>query len=181
MSNKLASITKKQDGFEIRLERVLPFSPEVVWDAITDPQKLAIWFTDIEMDFTVGGKMTIWFRDEQKTESFGKITRIEAPRIFEYTWEDELATWEIFPEGAGRCKLMLTYSRLPDQYAHSVPAGWHQLLDQLETVLNGRTEPYPFGGEETPEGKQLKAVYAEIVRRDFLELKIEFNEGVTNA
>lgn len=171
MKSNLGQISKTKDGFQVRFERLLPFTIERVWDAITNPKKLAIWFTAIEMDFTPGGKMIIRFDDENKTESFGRILRIEPPHIFEHTWEDELATWELFPEGPSECKLVLTYSKLPGEYATSVPAGWHILLDQLETVLNGRIEPYPFGGGETEQGNKMKAIYADIIYKAFPDLK----------
>lgn len=170
MQNNLGRIRKKKDGFEVRFERTLPYSIETVWDAITNPQKLAIWFTDIEMDFAPGGKMIIRFRDENKTESFGKIIRIEPLKIFEYSWEDELATWELVPEGKSKCKLVLTYSKLPDDYAVSVPAGWHVLLDQLEEALNGRKVFPLFGAAETEAGKVMKAIYADEFRKNFQKL-----------
>ena len=168
----LAHVTKEKDGFKVRFERSLPFHIETVWSALTDPKKMAQWFTDGEMDFVKGGKMTIHFRDEGKTESFGKIVRLEPPHIFEYLWEEELATWELFSEGAQKCKLLLTYSKLPDAYAMSVPAGWHVLLDQLEAVLNGASGPYPFGGPENETTKKVKTVYAEVMGKQFPELRI---------
>lgn len=113
---------------------------------------------------------SIYFRDEQKTASFGKVVRLEPPKLFEYSWEDELATWELFPQGSSACKLVLTYSKLPATYAISVPAGWHIILDQLEAVLNGHTEPYPFGGEETEQTKSMKAFYRDLITQEFPEL-----------
>jgi len=171
MQHDVGQISKKTDGFEVRFERTLPYSAEIVWDAITNPRKLAIWFTDIEMDFVPGGKMVIRFRDENKTESFGKVIRLEPQKVFEYTWEDDLATWELFAEGKSKCKLVLTYSKMPDNYAISVPAGWHVLLDQLEEALQGRTEFPLFGGEETEAGKIMKALYADVINKKFPELK----------
>lgn len=171
MKNNLAHVTREKEGFKVRFERSLPFSIETVWSALTDPKKLAQWFTDVEMDFVPGGSILIRFRDEAKTESFGKIVRIEQPNVFEYLWEEELATWELFSEGKTQCKLVLTYSKLPDTYATSVPAGWHVLLDQLEEVLNGASGPYPFGGEETVAAKKMKQVYADIMTNQFPELK----------
>lgn len=141
MNKNLGQVSKGKDGFQVKFERILPFSIDTVWDAITNPDKLALWFTDIEMDFVPGGKMVIHFRDESKTESVGKIVRIDPPKVFEYTWDDELAVWELFPEGVNHCKLVLTYSKLADKYAITVPAGWHVLLDQLETVLKADWNP----------------------------------------
>jgi uncharacterized protein YndB with AHSA1/START domain len=172
--HELGIIMKKADGLEVRFERVYNASREVVWDAITNPDKLAIWFTDIEMDFVTGGKMVIRFSDADKTESFGKIIRIKKPELFEFSWDDELATWELFEAGprhvGAKCKLVLTYSKLAENYAFSVPAGWDVLLDQLGKMLNGSKEKFPFGGKETEAARKMKAIYKEIVARQFPEL-----------
>lgn len=170
MKNNFGQFTKQEDGYQVKFERTFPFDIDTVWEAITNPARLAIWFTDIEMDFKEGGAMTIYFRDKERTKSSGKIIRINRPHLFQYTWEDELATWELFEEG-NSCRLVLTYSKLPDQYAKSVPAGWHILLDQLSLVLHGRTEPYPFGGDETEEGNRMKKIYAELIEEQFPTLK----------
>jgi uncharacterized protein YndB with AHSA1/START domain len=172
MENNFGQVSKNENGYEVKFERILPYNIETVWEAITDPKHLAIWFTDIAMDFKVGGQMTIFFRDENKTPSSAIITKLDRPHIFEYLWEGEQATWELFAEGSSRCKLILTYSKLPTTYAISVPAGWHILLDQLEAVLKGRKEPYPFGGgEETEQERIIKSAYAANIEALFPELK----------
>jgi len=168
--SKLGEITKKVDGLEVKFDRIYNFSRAEVWDAITNPEKLAIWFTDIEMDFVVGGNIKIRFRDAEKTESFGKIMRIKEPELFEFSWEGELATWELYEVEKSKCRLVLTYSKLAETYAFSVPAGWHILLDQLGKVLNGSKESFPFGGEETEAARKMKAIYRNIVARQFPEL-----------
>lgn len=76
----------------------------------------------------------------------------------------------LFAEGTGT-RLILTYSRLPDTYANSVPAGWHILLDQLDAVLQGSKEHYPFGGEETAAGNAMKAIYKKMLAQEYPELK----------
>ena len=171
MMKNLGRVTKEKDGYKVRLERSLPYPIDTVWSAITDTKKMSQWFTDVKMDFVPGGKMMIRFRDEANTESFGKIVRIDPPHVFEYMWEDELATWELFPEGDQKCTLVLTYSKLPETYALSAPAGWHVLLDQLEEVLGGASGPYPFGGPESESTKKIKQLYADIVGKQFPELK----------
>lgn len=162
-------VTHNPDGYQVQFERIFSFDIETVWSAITDPKKLAIWFTDIELDFKEGGEIMIQFRDADKTKSFGKILRIDKPRLFEYAWEEELATWQLFPEGKNT-RLVFTYSKLPDSYATSVASGWHILLDQLDTVLNGRTKPYPFG-TPSPEDEPIKAIYKERIEKEFPTLK----------
>lgn len=169
-NKNFGAVTKEADGYKVSFERKLQHPANAVWEAITDPEKLSIWFTDIDMDPVEGGKMTIRFRDEQKTESFGKITKMIPNKLFEFLWEDELAVWEIFPESDSSCRLVFTYSKVPEQYAMHVPVGWHVLLDQLETVLDGHTEPYAFG-TETPESDVMKTRYAARLQKDFPQLK----------
>lgn len=61
------------DTLEMRITRVLPATPEQVFDAYTDPEKQKIWFSildetpgivEIEVDLRVGGKqVAVWGRD----------------------------------------------------------------------------------------------------------------------
>lgn len=172
---KLGTLSKDSTGYQVRLERTYAFSAETVWDAITNPAKMSIWFTDVEMDFVPGGKMIIRFRDKDRTETFGRVVRIIPGQVFEFLWlnddggPDELGTWELFPEGDNQCRLVLTYSRVEEKFATSVPAGWHVILDHLQEVLNGRTEPYPFGNGETPEDRIMVAHYKELFKKTFVE------------
>jgi uncharacterized protein YndB with AHSA1/START domain len=82
----LGKISKNNDGFQVRFERIFKHDLETVWSAITDPKKLALWFTDIEMDFKEGGQIMIQLSDPEKTKSYGKILRIIKPKVFEYMW-----------------------------------------------------------------------------------------------
>lgn len=159
------------DGYEVRFERFLQHPIERVWRALTDPAIIRIWFTDVEMDFREGGRITIWFRDEQHTESPGEIIRIDPLHHFSFLWENELAVWELEAIADHETKLNFAYSRISREYAISVPAGWHIILDQLESVLDGHTEPYPFGdGNETPKQRELKALYKAKILEDYPEL-----------
>ena len=168
MKKSLGKVSQEADGFRVRFERILDHDIQTVWDAITNPEKLKLWFTDIDLEFKPGGKLTIWFRDESKTPSYGKIIKIEPPRIFEFSWENEVAQWELQVEGKNKCKLTLTYSKLSDEYAVSVAAGFHSLLDRLEDMVNGSKESYAFGAEQNdPLQKQLQEDYGRIVYRQF--------------
>lgn len=166
------TVTRDADGFRVQFVRELNHPVDVVWKALTDPRQLAKWFTDVEMDFVPGGKMTIHFRDEVKTASPGQVVRIEPNRLFEYTWEGERAEWKLTSLGKAQCRLEFTYSKMAQQWATHAPAGWHLLLDQLEDVMGGASGPYPFGGEdnERPEGKVLRTHYTELVSKLFPDL-----------
>lgn len=179
MATKPGDLQLRPDGYSVRFERHFPYDVKTVWDAVTDPAKIAVWFMKVDMDFVPGGKMTMYFPDN--TESYGQITRITPLQLFEFVWlnddgPDELATWEIFAEGASGSKLVLTYSRLAEKYAINVPTGWHVMLDCLAEVIAGRREPFP-ATDPTPEQKAIGALYASIWHRQFHPFELSQHYG----
>jgi uncharacterized protein YndB with AHSA1/START domain len=166
-------VTREAEGFKVVFERTLSHDIQTVWDAITNPEKLKIWFTDFEMDFKEGGDMKIKFRDADKTVTSGKIISIDPPNKFVWMWETELAVWELTSEGKGKCKLVLTYSKMDDKYAVGASGGFHTILDRLELALNGKKESYQFGTEENdPQQIELREIYGNIVYEKFPELQV---------
>jgi uncharacterized protein YndB with AHSA1/START domain len=174
MSSNFGKVSREADGFRVRFERILNQDIQTVWEAITKAELFRIWFTDVEWDFRPGGKITFWFRDQTKAESYGEIVKIEPPHLFVFTWEHEMAVWELTEHGKNKCRLVLTYSRLEEKYAVNAPAGVHTLLDRLEAVLAGRKEPYPFGTEMyDPEILELQDRYGEGLLQQFPELEAQ--------
>src|SRR6187397_1397552 len=93
--NNPGVLVKEADGFKVIFERMLNHDIQIVWDAITNPEKLKMWFTDFEMEFKEGGDLKIKFRDAAKTVTTGKIITIQPPNKFAWTWEGELAVWAL--------------------------------------------------------------------------------------
>lgn len=173
MSHPLGILTKESDGFKVVFERLLHHDIQVVWDAITNPEKLKHWFTDFEMELKEDADIKIIFRDEAKTVTYGKIVRIDPPHQFAWTWEGELAVWDLQSEGKNKCRLKLTYSKLADQFAVGASGGFHTLLDRLELELNGAGKWYVFGTEENdPAQIELREVYGNIAYETFPELQV---------
>jgi uncharacterized protein YndB with AHSA1/START domain len=165
-------LTKDADGYRVVFERNLNHSIEVVWDAISNPEKLKIWFTDFEMNLDPGSDIKIIFRDKNKTVTSGKVLEVDPPHKFVWTWEGELAVWELTSTGRNKCRLVLTYSKLTDQYAVGATGGFHTLMDRLEKMLEGSTETYPFGTEENdPVQAELRESYSLTVYDTFPELE----------
>lgn len=167
---ELGKVTREADGYQVQFDRVYPHPVQKVWEALTKPENLKIWFTDIEMDFRPGGKMTFRFRDEARMASYGKVMEIDPPRRFVFSWEGELAKWELSDAPGNTCRLKLTYSKLPQDFAAKAPAGFHTLLDRLEDVLAGRKEPWAFGTEDTGQQK-LVMRYGAAVHREHPEIE----------
>lgn len=147
MNTKHGIITSEADGYKVAFKRVFNHPIEKVWQAITDPGQLKYWFTDIDMEFKPGGKMTIYFRDEARSTSYGEIVQIEPPHRFVWTWEGELAVWELKKLDNNKTELAFTYSKMAKEYAINAPAGFHTMLNRLEERLDGNETIYPFGTE----------------------------------
>lgn len=61
--------------------RTYDTSVEDLWDAVTQPERLARWFTPVEGDLKLGGRYQL------KGNASGTITRCEAPHALDVTWE----------------------------------------------------------------------------------------------
>lgn len=121
----------------LRTERRLSHPPKKVWIALTEPSHLGEWFpADMEMDLRVGGKIRFVFRDGEGPASDGVITQLDPPRIFAYSWGNDLFRWELEPDGDG-CLLTLTNTLDDRPAAASYAAGWQICIDALEMVLDG--------------------------------------------
>ncbi len=171
MKNPLGKITGEKDGYKVVFERVFNHPVGTVWNAITNPEELKFWFTDIEMDFRPGGAITFRFRDNDRTSSYGEIVSIDPPNRFVWTWEGELAVWELEALDEHSTRLVFTYSKLTVDYAVNAPAGFHELLDLLEERLDGCEKIAPFGAEDSaPEHFEAQVRYAEAVYHSHPEL-----------
>jgi uncharacterized protein YndB with AHSA1/START domain len=72
----------------IRREIVLPAPREEVWEALTDPDRLAEWFAN-EVDFDLrpgGGASFRWSNGEERSAT---VTEIDPERRLAFEWDDE--------------------------------------------------------------------------------------------
>jgi uncharacterized protein YndB with AHSA1/START domain len=82
-------VTERTETTQLRMTRLLPASPEEVFDAYTDAEKQKIWFSildekpgivEIEVDLRIGGQQTaVWGPDRdslfRETQTFVAIDR----------------------------------------------------------------------------------------------------------
>ena len=134
----------------VRLRRLLPASPQEVFDAWTDPESLRQWFcpgtvslASVELDVRVGGQFRIVMRDETKDLSHtGTYREIAPPRRLVFTWrssatydQETLVTIELHPKG-NETELVLTHERLPDTVAAGRhEGGWQDAVRKLAAYL----------------------------------------------
>jgi len=122
----------------LRFERRLTHPVEKVWRAITEPAELSGWFpADMEMDLQEGGKILFVFREGEGPTQDGSIVELDPPRVFAYTWGDDLLRWELWPEDGG-CRLVFTHTFDDRPSAASFAAGWTICLAALHRVAAGQ-------------------------------------------
>jgi uncharacterized protein YndB with AHSA1/START domain len=72
----------------IRREIILPAPREEVWEALTEPARLAEWFAnDVDLDLRPGGGASFrWSNGETRTAT---VTEVEPERRLAFEWDDE--------------------------------------------------------------------------------------------
>jgi uncharacterized protein YndB with AHSA1/START domain len=72
----------------IRREIVLPAPRDDVWDALTEPERLAEWFAnDVELDLRPGGGVS--FRWSNGEERHATVTEVDPERRLAFEWDDD--------------------------------------------------------------------------------------------
>lgn len=139
------TVERTAEGGVIRFERRLPYAVRDVWNAITDPARLADWWLPFDADITVdlreGGQMVFAGRgDEPFTMTF-TVLRVEPPMLLEHTHADEgsYLRWELEPLDSG-CVLRLSHfvTDIDGGLDRCYVVGLHTSLVRLEPCLAGR-------------------------------------------
>jgi uncharacterized protein YndB with AHSA1/START domain len=133
-----AAVVREGDRFTLVFVRELPYPPERVFRALTDPAELAAWAPfDADRHLAVIGPATLTMAGGDGTErSPSVVRRVEPPFLLEYTWEQDLLRWELAAV-AGGTRLTLRHTVEHRSWITRVTAGWHLCLDVAERALAG--------------------------------------------
>jgi uncharacterized protein YndB with AHSA1/START domain len=140
-------------GGVIRFERHLPYSIADVWDAVTNPERLADWWlpfdADISVDLREGGSIVFASRDDEAMVITCTILRVEPPVLLEHTHVDASSrmTWELAAAEGGTV-LRLSHF-VPDATAaidNCYVVGLHASLARLEPALAGTPIAWDWDG-----------------------------------
>jgi uncharacterized protein YndB with AHSA1/START domain len=127
----------------LRFERRYSNSINDVWDAITNPDRIAQWWlpfdADISVELAAGGSYELRGKGGAPTLSW-KVLRADAPHVFAHTHVEPgvVITWELSEEGDD-CLLVLTQT-VPDRaiaVSNNFVVGLHTSLDRLSALLQG--------------------------------------------
>ena len=120
------------------VERDLPYPPDRIWRALTQPHLIEAWLMKADFQPVVG-------HDFRFSADWGTIDctvlSVEPPASLAYSWVsnglDSVVTWTLTPAGAGTRLRMEHTGFRPDQQPalRGATAGWPRFLDGLEQVL----------------------------------------------
>lgn len=136
----------------VSIDRILPAPPEAVFEAITRPEKFALWMgpegstVQVQtMNLTLGGELrfTVQLPDDGPAFTlYGFYEEIEPPRRLVHSWamdgDEEVSTivFDLEPHGDGT-RLRLNHHGLsrPEDVGQN-EAGWGHQLDRLGKLFS---------------------------------------------
>jgi uncharacterized protein YndB with AHSA1/START domain len=129
------------DGrWRLRFTRTLPYPPEKVWRAVTEPEQLAHWFpTTIEGERAAGAPLRFAFPNGQLPAFDGEMIAYEPPLLLELRWGPDLLRLELRAVERGTELTLLDTLEVPGKAARD-GTGWHTCLDALEGALRDRED-----------------------------------------
>jgi len=146
LTQVLGRIERAGAGGVALFDRAYPTSAEDLWQACTDPDRLARWFAPVTGDLCPGGRFTIHFDDADTPRC--RVVTCEPPRLVVWEWPvgaiTSLVTVEVRPDGDSS-RLVLRHERLTGGQVVGYAAGWDTHLRSLEADLEGT--PAPDWGE----------------------------------
>jgi uncharacterized protein YndB with AHSA1/START domain len=120
------------------IEREVPFPPEKIWRALTQPHLLAEWLMQTDFAPSLGHRFQ--FRGDWGAVDC-KVLAIEPNRALSYSWDamglESTVTWTLTPTAAGTHLRMEQAGFKPDQNQAYGGAkfGWQKFFGNLEQLL----------------------------------------------
>jgi uncharacterized protein YndB with AHSA1/START domain len=120
------------------VEREIPFPPEKIWRALTQPHLIAEWLMSNDFAPVVGHRFD--FRADWGSVAC-EVMEVEPNRTLSYTWAayglDSTVTWTLTPTTAGTRLRMEQSGFRPDQQQayQGAQYGWQQFFAKLEQVV----------------------------------------------
>ena len=126
------------ETLSVIVEREVPFPPEKIWRALTQPQLIEEWLMKNDFEPVVGHRFN--FRADRGAVDCQVLT-VELNKALSYTWDayglKSVVTWTLTPTSAGT-QLRMEQSGFPSdqpQYYQGAKGGWQQFFVRLEQAL----------------------------------------------
>ena len=122
----------------VTVERELPFPPDKIWRALTQPHLIAEWLMQNDFQPTVDHRFTL---KGEWGHADCRVLEIEPNKSLSYTWDamglESVVTWTLTPAGAGTHLRMEQTGFKPDQTQafQGAKYGWQNFFNKLEQVV----------------------------------------------
>jgi uncharacterized protein YndB with AHSA1/START domain len=120
------------------IERDLPYPPEKIWRALTQPHLIQEWLMQSDFAPVIGHRFD--FRADWGTVEC-RVVEVEPNRTLSYSWAamglQSVVTWRLTESAAGTTLRMehAGFRSDQDQAFRGAQYGWRKFLAQLEEVL----------------------------------------------
>jgi uncharacterized protein YndB with AHSA1/START domain len=141
----------------VTLRREYPAAVEDVWDALTDPQRLARWFAPVSGDLREGGSFQV------EGNAAGDIRECVPPSALTVTWGAEVSLVRLRLSRSAAWTVLELEHTVPAAFAGSgagalyVGPGWDVALLGLALWLSGELVDDPATWEASPEVREVSA------------------------
>ncbi len=122
------------------VEREVPFAPDRIWRALTQPHLIAEWLMKNDFEPVVGHGFTL-SGDWGSVDC--QVMTVEPNKTLSYSWGamglESMVTWTLTPTGAGTHLRMEQSGFRPDQEQayRGAQFGWQRFFTNLERVVEG--------------------------------------------
>ncbi|MEI5678770.1 MULTISPECIES: SRPBCC family protein [unclassified Mesorhizobium] len=126
------------ETLSVIVEREVPFAPEKIWRALTQPHLIEEWLMKNDFKPVVDHRFNL-------SADWGavdcRVQAVEPNRKLSYTWEtkdlESVVTWSLIPTSTGTRLRMEQTGFRPDQqpYYRGATVGWQRFFAALEQVL----------------------------------------------
>jgi uncharacterized protein YndB with AHSA1/START domain len=131
----VANVRKAGEIWKLVLVKDLPYPPEKVWRALTEPEHLREWAPfDASGDLgKVGTVELTWVGAPTPIET--RVTLVDAPKLLEYESGDNTMRWELEARDGGTH--LTLWAIIDRRFISMGAAGWHIAFDVLQQLLDG--------------------------------------------
>ena len=130
------TLERTEVGSRLRFARRLEHPPEAVWEALTEPDRLARWLGRATLQPVRGGSFQLRW-DETGALAHGTVIAFEPPSRFAYDSDSQgEVAFALRADGDGTLLELVNDIPSVDSPDGNL-AGWHQHLDLLERELAG--------------------------------------------
>jgi uncharacterized protein YndB with AHSA1/START domain len=138
----------------VRVQRVMPATPEVVFDEWLDPEALKEWMcprpvrvVDVTIEPRIGGNVRFDVDDSgTRVLITGQFLTIDRPHQLRFTWSNSdwadptvtsLVNVAFEPIDDDQTLMSIEHSLLPTEEFENFDNGWTVTFDQLAALLHG--------------------------------------------